>query len=114
MADFDKLLDTKGIILNYIEEKARSLFYSPTAPYDFSAWVQTAVLFEEIILPSKFFFQSNDSFFQLAQEVVEKAEADQCKVERYQLHNGKKVNIQIFNYTDTINRIKNWMRKNKS
>jgi len=36
MADFDKLSDTKGIIINFIEERVRELFYEGGTEYDFS------------------------------------------------------------------------------
>lgn len=40
MADFDKLVDRKGFIINFIEEQARDLFYGETTPYEVPAWAQ--------------------------------------------------------------------------
>ncbi len=39
MADFDKLWDAKGNILNFIEQQARTLFEGPNNEFNFPLWV---------------------------------------------------------------------------
>jgi hypothetical protein len=109
MADFDKLSDTKGEIINFIEEKARKLLYQEVTEFDFSTWVQTALLFEHVIIPCRYYFP--ETVYELAQEVINIGEAKGYSVERYQVKNGKKVNVQIFD--ETITKIRQWLQKEK-
>ena len=109
MADFDKLSDIKGGIINYIEEQARALLYQEVTPYDFSAWVQVALLFEHVIIPCQYYFP--ESLYELAKEVINIAKTKGYKVERYQVQDGKKVNIRFFDYKDTINKIEQWLKE---
>jgi len=109
MADFDKLMDRKGTILNFIEDQARDLFYGETTPYDFPAWAQTALLFEHAIIPCRYY--PHESLLELAQEVITIAESKGCVVEMHQVKDGKKVNAQIFDYHETIAKIEQWFKE---
>ena len=109
MADFDRLSDMKGLIINFIDEKARDLFYTPVNEYNVSPWIQTAVLFEEVIIPCRYYFP--ESLFGLAEEMIKVAESKGCKAEYYQVKDGKKVNVQVWDYTESINKIKKWLKE---
>jgi hypothetical protein len=111
MADFDKLSDTKGEIINFIEKHARALLYQEVTSFDFSAWVQVALLFEQVIIPCRYYFP--ESLYELAQKVINIAKTKDCQVERYQEKDGKKVNVQIFDYQETINKIEQWLKEEK-
>ena len=111
MADFDKLSDTEGIIINFIEEKVRGLFYGSVTPYEFSPWIQAALLFEQIIIPCDYLFP--ETLYELAQEVINEAESHKCKTECYGVKDGKKVNIEVFDYGETISKITEWLKKER-
>ncbi len=112
MADFDKLSDRKGTIINFIEEQARELFYGGGTEYDFSLWIQAALLFEHLIIPAKYYVP--ESLLELAQGVIDEAKSHECKVERYQVKDGKKVNAEIWEYSETIYKITEWLDKEKN
>ncbi len=103
MADFDKLSDTKGIIINFIEERVRELFYRSGTEYDFSPWIQAALLFEHAIIPCDYYVP--ETLLEFAQDVNNEAKFHECKVERYQVKNGKKVNAKVWDYGETISKI---------
>ncbi len=110
MADFDKLSDIKGTIINYIEERGRELFYGGGTEYDYSLWIQAALLFEQIIIPCDYYVP--DTLLEFAQDVIKKAKSHECKVERYQVNSkGKKVNIEVWDYGKTIHKIVEWLIK---
>ena len=111
MADFDKLSDTKGRIINYIEERVRELFNGRTTEYDFSLWVQAALLFEHVIIPCNYYVP--ETLLEFAQDVINEAKPHECKIERYQVKEGKKVNIQVFDYGETISKIIEWVNEEK-
>ncbi len=112
MADFDKLSDRKGTIINFIEEQARELFYGGGTEYDFSLWIQAALLFEHLIIPAKYYVP--ESLLEFAQIVIEEAKSHECKVERYQVNDdGKKVNAEIWEYSETISKITEWLDEEK-
>lgn len=111
MADFDKLSDTKGIIINFIEEKARKLFYDGGTEYDFSSWVQAALLIEEIIIPCDYYIP--ETLLEFVQEVINEVKSHECKVERYQVKDGKKVNAEIWDYEETIGKIDSWFNEER-
>jgi hypothetical protein len=111
MADFDKLSDTKGTIINFIEEKARKLFYDGGTEYDFSSWVQAALLIEEIIIPCDYYIPG--TLLDFVQEVISEAKSNDCKVERYQLKDGKKVNAKIWDYEEIIGKIDAWFNEER-
>ena len=113
MADFDKLSDTKGPIINFIEEKARKLFYGGGTEFDFSLWIQVALLFEHLIIPAKYYVPK--SLLEFAQDIINEAKSNECKVERYQIDNdGKKVNAKIWDYNETISKITEWVKKERN
>jgi len=107
MADFDKLSDTKGIIIHFIEEKARKLFYNVGTEYDFSPWVQAALLIEKIIIPCDYYIP--ETLLEFVQEVINEAKSHESKVERYQVKDGKKVNAEIWDYEETVTKIDKWL-----
>lgn len=109
MAGFDKLMDKKGFIINFIEEQARGLFYGNTTPYEFPAWAQTALLFEHTITSCR--YHPPESLLELAQEVVTTAKSNGCVVKMRQDKNGKKVNAQVFDYHETIAKIEQWFKE---
>ncbi len=112
MADFDKLSDRKGTIINFIEEQVRELFYGGGTEYDFSLWIQTALLFEHLIIPAKYY--APESLLEFAQIVIDEAKSHECKVERYQVNgDGKKVNAEIWEYSETISKITEWLDEEK-
>ncbi len=93
MADFDKLSDTKGFIINFIEKKARELFTREGTESDFSLWIQVALLFEHVIIPCDYYVP--ETLLELAQEVIDEAKTHECNVERYQVKDGKKVKASV-------------------
>ena len=111
MADFDKLSDTKGIIINFIEERVRELFYGEGTEYDFSPWIQAALLFEQVIIPCDYYVP--ETLLEFAQEVIDEAKSHKCKVKRYQVKDGKKVNAEVFDYSETISKIIEWLNEEK-
>ena len=111
MADFDKLSDTKGTIINFIEEKARKLFYDGGTEYDFSSWVQAALLIETIIIPCD--YSIPETLLEFVQEVISEAKYHECKVERFQLKDSKKVNTEIWDYKETIGKIDTWFNEER-
>jgi hypothetical protein len=111
MADFDKLSDTKGRIINFIEEKAWQLFYNGRTEYDFSSWVQTALLIENIIIPCEYYIP--DTLLELAQEVIIEAKSHKCRVERFQVKDGEKINTEMRDFTETIVIIDEWLREER-
>ena len=111
MADFDKLSDTKGTIINFIEERGRELFYGGGTEYDFSPWIQAALLFEQAIIPCNYYVP--ETLLEFAQDVINEAKSHKCKVERYQVKHGKKVNAQVFDYGETISKIIEWLNEEK-
>ena len=111
MADFDKLSDTKGTIINFIEEKARKLFYEGGTEYDFSSWVQAALLIEKIIIPCDYYIP--ETLLEFVQEVINEAKYHECKVERFQLKDGKKANVEIWDYEETIGKINTWLNEER-
>ena len=112
MADFDKLSDTKGTILNFIEKRARGLLYGGGTEYDFSLWIQTALLFEQVIIPCDYYFP--ETLLEFAQDVIDEAKSHECKVERYQVNSaGEKVNAEVWDYSETIFKITKWLNKEK-
>ncbi|NGX32192.1 MAG: hypothetical protein K1060chlam4_00233 [Candidatus Anoxychlamydiales bacterium] len=112
MADFDKLSDTKGIIINYIEERGRELFYGGGTEYDFSLWIQAALLFEQIIIPCDYYIP--ETLLEFAQDVINEAKSHECKVERYQINDdGKKVNAEVWDYGEIVAKIIEWINKEK-
>ncbi len=112
MADFDKLSDTKGIIINFIEERGRELFYGGGTEYDFSLWIQAALLFEQLIIPCDYYVP--ETLLEFAQDVINEAKSHECKVERYQVKDGKKVNTEVWDYGETISKIIEWLNEEKS
>ncbi len=91
MADFDKLSDSKGIIINFIEKQVRELFNGEGTEFDFSLWIQAALLFEQVIIPCDYYVP--ETLLEFAQEVIDEAKSHECKVERYQVdENGEKAN----------------------
>jgi len=112
MADFDKLSDRKGTIINFIEEQVRELFYGGGTEYDFSLWIQAALLFEHLIIPAKYYVP--ESLLEFAQIVIDEAKSHECNVERYQVnYDGKKVNAEIWGYSETISKITEWLDEEK-
>lgn len=109
MADFDRLEDRKGSIINFIQKQATDLFYGETTPYDFPAWAQTALLFEHTITPCQ--YHPSESLLDLAQGVITRAKSKGCVVEMHQVKNGKKVNAQVFDYHGTIAKIEQWYKE---
>ena len=109
MADFDKLMDRKGLIINFIEDQARILFYEKTTPYEFPTWAQTALLFEHTIILCRYY--PPESLLELAQEVINTAESKGSVVEMHQVKNREKVNAQIFDYHETIAKIELWFKE---
>ncbi len=112
MADFDKLSDTKGIIINFIEERVRELFYGGGTEYDFSPWIQAALLFEQVIIPCDYYVP--ETLLEFAQDVISEAKSHECRVERYQVKDGKKVNAEVWDYGETISKITEWLNEEKS
>ena len=43
-------------IINFIEERVRELFYREGTEFDFSPWVQAALLLEQIVIPCDYYF----------------------------------------------------------
>ena len=112
MADFDKLSDIKGTIINYIEERGRELFYGGGTEYDFSLWIQAALLFEQIIIPCDYYIP--ETLLEFAQDVINEAKSHECKVERYQINDdGKKVNAEVWDYGEIVAKIIEWINKEK-
>lgn len=111
MADFDKLSDTKGTIINFIEERVRELFYGGVTEYDFSPWIQAALLFEQVIIPCDYYVP--ETLLEFAQNVINEAKSHECKVERYQVKDGKKVNVEVWEYGETISKIIEWLNEEK-
>ena len=111
MADFDKLSDTKGTIINFIEERVRELFYGGGTEYDFSPWIQAAQLFEQVIIPCDYYVP--ETLLEFAQDVINEAKSHECKVKRYQVKDGKKVNAEVFDYSETISKIIEWLNEEK-
>ena len=113
MADFDKLSDTKGTIINFIEERGRELFYGGGTEYDFSPWIQAALLFEQVIIPCDYYVP--ETLLEFAQDVINEAKSHECKVERYQVNDdGRKVNAKVWDYNETISKITEWFIEEKS
>ena len=112
MADFDKLSDTKGTIINFIEERVRELFYGGGTEYDFSPWIQAALLFEQVIIPCDYYVP--ETLLEFAQNVINEAKSHECKVKRYQINDdGKKVNAEVWDYGETISKIIEWLNKER-
>ena len=112
MADFDKLMDAKGTIINFIEERVRELFYEGGTESDFSLWIQAALLFEQVIIPYNYYVP--ETLLEFAQDVINEAKSHECKVERYQVKDGKKVNAEVWDYDKTISKITKWVNEEKS
>ncbi len=51
MTGLDKMKDARGLIQNYIEQKIRELLEDPMNEYQDPNWVQTALLFEQVVIP---------------------------------------------------------------
>ncbi len=111
MADFDKLSDIKGIIINFMEERVRELFYGGGTEYDFSPWIQTALLFEQVIIPCDYYVP--ETLLAFAQDVINEVKSHKCKVERYQVKDCKKVNTEVWDYGETISKIIGWLNKER-
>jgi len=45
--------------------------------------------------------------------VINEAKSHECKVERYQVKDGKKVNAKVFDYSGTISKIIEWLNEEK-
>jgi len=113
MAGFDKLSNAKGIIINFIEERVRELFYGGGTEYDFSPWIQAALLFEQVIIPCDYYVP--ETLLEFAQDVINEAKSHECKVERYQVNgDGNKVNAEVWDYDKTISKITEWLNEEKS
>ena len=90
----------------------RELLNGEGTEVDFSLWIQAALLFEHIIIPAKYYIP--ESLFEIAQIVIDEAKSNECKVERYQVNNeGKKVNVKIWDYRETISKITEWLDEEK-
>ncbi len=77
----------------------------------FSLWIQAALLFEHLIIPAKYYVP--ESLLELAQEVIDEAKSHECEVERYQVSDGKKINAKIWEYSETISKITEWLDEEK-
>jgi len=45
--------------------------------------------------------------------VINEAKFHECKVERYQVKDGKKVNVVVWDYAETISKITEWLNKER-
>ncbi len=90
----------------------RELFYGGGTEYDFSPWIQAALLLEQVIIPCDYYVP--ETLLEFAQDVINEAKSQECKVERYQVNNdGKKVNAEVFDYSETISKIIEWLNEEK-
>ncbi len=64
-----------------------------------------------MIIPAKYYVP--ESLLEFAQVVIDEAKSHECKVERYQVSDGKKVNSEIWDYRETISKITEWLNEEK-
>ena len=118
MAGDDHKMDTKGGIENFIEQKVRELLEYDMNEYQNPAWVQTAELFNEIVVPCANYY--SEGLYTLGIDIVKEAENHGCRV-AYQripgMYNVKKFSenddsnekIDSFDYSKTVDSIKEWI-----
>ena len=68
--------------------------------------------FEKVVIPCDYYVP--ETLLEFAQDVINEAKSHECKVERYQVKDGKNVNAEVFNYGETISKITDWLNKEKS
>ena len=55
IADFDHLSDAKGMIINYITDQLRDLFYHPTNEFNIPTWAQSMELLVSCVIPCDYY-----------------------------------------------------------
>ena len=122
MAGDDHKMDTKGGIENFIEQRIRNLFDYDMNEYQDPAWVQAAELFNEVVVPCESYF--SERLYTLGIDIVKEAEKHGCRTACQQIpgmYNVKQVSrdeytkdqVDIFDYSSTINSIKTWIARKK-
>lgn len=115
------MLDVRGDIQDYIQTRIRALLEDSLNEYQDPDWVQAAILFKQVVVPCETYM--TEQLYDLAKDIVKKAEQNNNRIlyqnisgmynvevsdlnpsDMNNLHN----NIEIKNYTNTIDEIKKW------
>ena len=115
------MLDVRGDIQDYIQTRIRALLEDSLNEYQDPDWVQAAILFKQVVVPCETYMTKQ--LYDLAKDIVKKAEQNNNRIlyqnisgmynvevsdlnpsDMNNLHN----NIEIKNYTNTIDEIKKW------
>ena len=121
MAGNDHKMDARGNIANFIERKVRDLLEYEMNEYQNPAWVQTAELFNEIVVPCDSYY--SEALYTLGIDIVKEAEKHGYRV-AYQripgMYNVKLISgdnnsdkkVDELDYSKTVISIKAWIAKN--
>jgi len=120
MAGFDEMFDTRREIEDFIEQRIRKLLEEPMNSFQEPNWVQAATLFEEVVIPCKEVYFTED-MYKLANAIVNKAKENGCEVvyitnpEVYDLNKEitSSDDYEIISQKSTIKKILEWMQNCK-
>ncbi len=112
MADHDHLMDAMGFIINFITDQVRDLFNRKTTKWNWSGWVQAALLLEKAVIPCESYYP-HEELFDLAGEILKISSKHDNKVEYFQ-GDGKGGYVKKWtqDLTTTARNIEEWI-KNK-
>ncbi len=112
MADNDHLSDAMGHIINFITDQVRDLFYRKTTEWNWSGWIQAALLLERAVIPCEYYFQLED-LYELAEKILKISSEHDDKIDYFQ-GDGKGGHVKKWtqDLTTTMKKIEEWI-KNK-
>ncbi|MFX0071531.1 MAG: hypothetical protein ACFFAO_10620 [Candidatus Hermodarchaeota archaeon] len=108
MADFDYLSDAKGLIINYITDQLKDLFYRKSNPYNIAAWAQSILLLVDCVIPCDYYVP--EELLILAKKILDKAKKNNYSIKMCQLKDGKEVNVYHYDYSKEKDMIKKWVQ----
>ena len=79
------------MIINYITDQLKELFYQASNEYNVATWAQSMLLLVSCVIPCDYYVP--EELLTLSKEIVESAKTHNCTIEMHQVKDGKKVNV---------------------
>ena len=111
MADDDALSDAKGDIASYITRRISELFNREFNRYNWPAWMQAALLFDEFVIPCD--YTPSSQLYNLAGSIVDESLKNDNKIQFFQYSGETEIPVGSKDITENIKRIKAWMKDNR-
>ena len=96
------------MIINYITDQLKELFYQASNEYNVATWAQSMLLLVTCVIPCDYYVP--EELLTLSKEIVDRAETNNCTIEMCQIKDGKKVNVFSVDYNKEKEMIIKWIQ----